>query len=279
MRLETLTGIDPQKRKTIIASLDSLLMSSIITGYNWYNAVPRTNRVVTFSHLHQTEAYKKAMLNDLVALGYSKRRILGNIREKSSAFLHEPHFSIRDEKGNLFPSLRILDVRTGQYIDLEKYRQPLIKYPEFEGADFMLRREDAGWQLDMPFSTKAELFQLVGLFTQKSAASLYDDQGQKIQETPGQKRRRGPWPGAYEVPVLILGAKAMRYVEELCGFHRAKKLTLIENRNEISFIIHEKYELLKQRMEFARLDEFGFFEEDCLGNTLFIKQYIDRQRL
>src|SRR3989338_3494898 len=95
--IDDLTGIHKTKRKQIIECLDDLLtyrdeqgnLSPIISGYNFYTKLAKSDRLITFSHIHETETYKQDMLRDLVQLGYDSQTILEQIREKSGVFLHD----------------------------------------------------------------------------------------------------------------------------------------------------------------------------------------------
>mgnify|MGYP001607245294 CR=1 FL=1 len=70
--IKDLTGIREDKKNKVIECLDDLLTlqtsdgkhDSIITGYNWYSEQSKSNRIITFSHMHQTETYKKEMGTD-----------------------------------------------------------------------------------------------------------------------------------------------------------------------------------------------------------------------
>ena|GEM_PF-4014096 len=280
--IKDLTGIYENKRKEVIACLDELLtyrdakglLIPVISGYNWYLKLAESDRVITFSNIHETEAYKEDMLRDLEELGYNSQAVLKQIREKAGAFIHDLEFRIRDDEGNLLPGLRIKDTRTGDYICLEKYSEPLINYPEFQDADGCLTDEDQGWELDMPFKGEKELMDLVDLFLRKSGKHIYDAQGNIIRETDEDQEFRAPWSDAYKVPVLLLGEIALRYVDRLPQFIPATKFSLKENGNEISFIIHKNLEYLKSLNHYKRLLRAGFMEEECLGNKPFIK-YVD----
>ena len=162
IKIEDLTGIPEAKRKQTIECLDDLLtskdpqgrLSPVITGYNLYITLPEFDSVITFSNIHGTEAYKQDMITDLARLGYDPQIILRYIREKAGAFLHNLEFRIRDDGGNLLPGLRIKDTRTGEYLNLEKFSEPLVNYSQFKGAKGCLICEDQGWELDMPFNNK-----------------------------------------------------------------------------------------------------------------------------
>lgn len=286
IRIDDLTGIPENKRRPAIECLDALLtfkdsegrLSPVITGYNWYIAPVKSDSVITFSNIHETEAYKKGMLRDLEKLGYTSRFVLEHIREKAGAFLHELEFRIRDDKGNLLPGLKIRDITTGHYIELNEFSDSLINHPQFDDKEGSLVAEDQGWELGVPFKTKKELFGLVDLFLKKSGIFVYDKYGKQVEETEEEVRLRSPWADAYETPVLLLGENALRYADSLPQFIQAIKLVLRENSNEISFVIHKNIDMLRKLPHYGNLLSFGFKEELCLGNKPFIAEYVDKNR-
>ena len=285
IKIDDLTGISEAKRKQAIECLDDLLtfkdsqgrLSPVITGYNWYVTLPKSDSIITFSNIHETEAYKSAMISDLEKLNYKSKTILGYIREKAGAFLHDLEFRIRDDEENLLPGLRIKDIRTGKYLDLEKFSEPLINYSQFKDAKGYLIDEDQGWELDIPFNNKKELMDLVSLFLKKSGKDIYDERGEMIKETDEERKLRSPWADAYETPVLLLGETALRYASELPHFTSITKISLRKNSNEISFVIHKNLEQLKNLLHYKQLVHLGFSEEHCLGNKPFT-DYIDEVR-
>jgi len=283
IKLDDLRGISEEKRKKVVDCLDKLLtyknanglLRPVISGYNWYLKCSEFDRIITFSNIHETEAYKEDMLRDMEEQGYARQTVLKQIREKAGAFIHDLEFRIRDDKDNLLPGLRIKDVRTGKYVELKKYSKPLINYPEFKNSEGDLIDEDQGWELDMPFKGKKELLNLVNLFLKKSGKHIYDAKGNIIRETNEEQKSRAPWSDAYKVPVLLLGKTALKYVNRLPQFIPVTKFALKENGNEISFIIHNNLKYLKSLNHYECLRQFDFVEEECLGNKPFIK-YVDK---
>jgi len=124
MTIDNLVGISIEKRIRAIKILDSLLafkdkdrkLKSIISGYNIYDRLAEPNRIITFSHIHETESYKIDMLLDLERLGYNPKTILKLIRDKAGNFLWNPNYRFRDSQGRVLSSLRIKDLRTGDYV-------------------------------------------------------------------------------------------------------------------------------------------------------------------
>lgn len=286
IKIGALTGVPENRRNQAVRYLDELLtfkddqgkLSPVITGYNWYSTLTDSDRVITFSHIHETDAYKRDMLTNLNTLGYDPQNILKQIRNKAGAFLWDLDFEIRETQGNILPGLKIKDIRMGQYINLEYFTRPLGNYPQFAEAEGYLIGEDGGWELDLAFNNKQELMKLVALFLQKSGTRLFDENGNEIIETKEQRMKRNPWTDAYQTSVLLLGEIALRYVNELPHFIPATKFSLIMGSNEISFVIHKNLEMLKRLPQYNKLLELGFKEEGCLGNKPFITDYIDKER-
>ena len=286
VKIEDLTGIPEKRRNQAVRCLDELLtfrddqgrISPVITGYNWYSTFTKSDRMITFSHIHETGNYLQDMLRDLKVLGYDTQTVLKCIREKSGAFLWDLYFKIRTNGGKVLPGLKIKDGRIGQYLHLEHFTRPLGEYPQFMEADGHLIGEDEGWELNLSFNNKQELMKLVTIFLQKSGTRLFDEEGNEIIETEEQKSRRNPWTDAYQTPVLLLGEIALQYANELPHFIPANKFSLIMNSNEISFVIHKNLGRLKNSPHYKRLLELGFKEEGCLGNKPFVADYIDKER-
>lgn len=285
VEITDLTGIQESKRKLVIACLDDLLTLKdeqkrpmpVIAGHNWYNSLPQSNSVVTFANIHETEAYKEAMMQDLEKQGYDRRTVMNSIRAKGGAFLWNLGYRIRDDNGVPLAGLKIKDLKTGEYLDLTKFDKPLSNYPSFARRKNDFVAEDTGWELDIPFGSKEELFRLVNLFQAKAGIRKYDENGQIVDETEEEKKLRAPWTDAYEVPVLLVGENAIQYAAELPHFTPATKIALKENGNEISFVINKKLRLLKGLPHYQQLIDLGFKEEPCLGNKPFIMD-IDKKQ-
>jgi hypothetical protein len=285
IRLEDLTGIEDGKRREAVTCLDELLtskdsdgrISPVITGYNWYVTLPPSNSIVTFSNIHETDANRKDMTEDLLRLGYNPERISAGIRQKGGAFLHEPDFRIRGDDGQVLPGLRVKDARKKEYLDLNTFKNSLTQHPDFQNANYLIA-EDQGWEIDIPFSSKEELLRLADLFLRKAGMYLYDNKGEVVEETEEERTKRAPWADAYEMPVLLIGQAAVQYAKELPQFTQATKICLVENHNEISFIINSQLDLLRSLQQYKLLLTLGFTEELCLANTPFIKDYVDKKR-
>lgn len=80
--IDNLTGIEKSKRNEIIKCLESLILfkdyqedlTPVITGYNLYDKLSKSDRIITFSHIHSLEEYKNNMIKDLEGLVTLKKR-------------------------------------------------------------------------------------------------------------------------------------------------------------------------------------------------------------
>lgn len=262
--LEDLVGI--RERKRAISCLNAILrfrgedgkLSPIITGYNGYVQIPNENGVITFSHIHQEENYKSAIIADLQKRGYSEKEIISNIRAKTGAFLLKKGFLIKDSHGMPYSESVIKYLDTDEVFDVAKYPHSTLEDSELEGK---LYNQNSGWELNFPFRNQEELVKFVEIFIQKAS-----------------KKNNSHWPGAYETPVLLLGERALEWQDRFPRFIPATKIGLIQGNNELSFIIHKNLSKLKTLHYYTELLYLGFKESFCLGNKEFIIKYIDELR-
>ena len=105
---------------------------------------------------------------------------------------------------------------------------------------------------------------LIKLFLEKSG-----------KKDPNMRKAKKVWRDAYTIPVILLGKKAIEYAKNLQGFTQATKVSLEEEGNEISFVIHKKLSRLRALPAYKCLKDLDFKEETCLGNDPFI-EYIDK---
>lgn len=257
--ITALPNIDLQKTKDICRILDDLLSKQqIISGYNWYTSIPTGARLVTFSHMHESPGYRDAMHKDMEKIGYSYEQIEEKTRAKFGCYRWEPDFVFRDNEGQLFPKLCIRPL-AGSYLNLAQYPESTLEnIPELKNESLI--GENEGWEMDLEFKTKDELFRLVKLFLTKSSRKNPDH-----------------WPGAYDVPVLLIGEQAIVYAQELPDFVESRRIILIENGNEISFVVNKKFVDLKKNPHYTTLNRMGFIEEPCLGNRAFVDTYVDKE--
>jgi len=274
--IEDLTGIPEAERNVIIKYLDFLLgaggkdvFSPIISSYNIFNQLLKTDSVITLSNIHETPDYEEDMLNDLVALGYPSEPVISNKRDKLAFFLWKHFYRTRDNKGDML-DLKLKNSMDNQIIPLEKYPLPLENYPGLDILRDSLVAEADGLEFNIEFKNKKDLLQITQLFTRKSGTKIYDSQGDEIYESQDEIAKRKPWRDAYETPMLIIGEGAVKYYKELPQFEKAMKIELLEGENEISFIIHNKLEILRALPCYPILKKLGFCEIPCLANKPFL---------
>lgn len=255
MKANEVPNLKSTKVESVREVLDDLLKKRTISGYNWYNQVLSNDRVVTFAHMHETERYHSDMCADMKNLGYSKKCIDRNTRQKHGCYRWDADFVFKDEQGIIFPNLRIRDF-SGNYLNLNEYKENNLAKSGIQ--EKVLIGENKGWELDLEFRSKKRFLKVVNLFLKMSS-----------------NKNSEHWSGAYSVPVLIIGEKGIKYAQELPDFVKVKKVGLIENQNEISFVIHQQFEELEKMTNFEQLLKFGFKIEPCIGNKEFIDSYVN----
>ncbi|PIU89400.1 hypothetical protein COS64_00825 [archaeon CG06_land_8_20_14_3_00_37_11] len=272
--IEDLVDISEEIKQCTTDCLEKLMtfedgnhLIPIISGYNFYTkTIAQSDIFIYFSHIHETEKYKKNVIKSLKKKNYINET---EFREKSGKFIPDINkFKIRDDKKRIYPYLRIKDTRTGDYINLNNYYKPLGMYKEFEDAQGYLISEDHGWELNMTIDSKEKMFDIIDMFKLKSSSHVI----KKNKYTKNWKK----WRDAYRTPVLILSKKALEYKDELFDdFIPSIKMYLTCKNNEISFIINEKMEYLERLPQLDILIKLGFKKENCLANKVFIKEYVD----
>lgn len=272
-------------KEKLTATLDGLLTGNnssnekIISGYNYYPKVVRFDNIeiLTFSHSHETSDYLLAMFGDLRKLGYPSDNVLMQLRNKYGSYRWENRFRFRDDKGDVYPNLKIRDTKTNQYVDLQE-----IPFQTLEEAGYDEKTvqnyvgEDKGWEINIGCDYEEDILKLAKLFTQKSSDFPFDQEGFPKVETVEERLLRSPWPGPHETPILIIGGNIKRLSARIPLFIPAKKIECEFNDKELSFIIHNKYQKLCNLPEYVLLLDLGFEEEDCLANIPFIQRYVDQ---
>jgi hypothetical protein len=250
----------------------------IISGYNYYPRIAsvNSNKILTFSNMHETKDYFASMMKDILSSGYPNDYVLMQVRDKYGTYRWEPNFRFRDDKGKVYPDLRIKDTRNNKYVDFS-----IIPFASFEEAGYTATEvsdfsgENKGWEINIGCDLVKDIIKLASLFVSKSSILPFDKNGMPKPETLEDKEIRDPWPDAYDTPVLIIGGDINQIREKVSSFIPAKIIRLEKDNKELSFIINSNFEKLKRIKEYDSLIELGFKEEDCLANLPFILQYVD----
>ena len=270
-------------KEKVINILESLLkgnnssLEKVISGYNHFpECIDLKNyNILTFSHMHETKTYLSAVMEELKSLEYFNSMVLKK-RDKYGFFRWEPGFKFRDDNGKVYSVIKIKDMITGKYLNLESLEGSTLKEAGFSEEQIKnLTCENKGWEMNMASDNEKNIIKLTNLFVKKSSIDKFDDNGNITIETEEEKALRCPWPDAYEIPVLIVGGEIEKIRERIKGFVPVKLFKHQSKGGEYSFIIDEKYSLLKKLKEFDRIFELGFKEEVCLANIPFIKRYVN----
>ncbi len=269
-------------RREIKETLEKLVTSHnsvgrpIITGFNYYSTCLEVDLaiVISLSNIHSSQDYWRSVMEDLGRMGYPNESVSISTRSKKGFFQWRPSFFIRDERGSLEANLRIKNIDTGEYLDLEGISYRTLKEAGYSEA-VKLIAENEGYEINTLTSIEEDLRRLAAEFLRKSSDTLFNEDGEQVVETEGERQERAPWPGASNVPVLIVSGNVSRFVD-LPGF---QKVDLFRFQNEeigeYLFVMHKQTELLRRSEEYNPLRGFGFREEVCLANSCFIKEYVD----
>ncbi len=224
--------------------LEELLRNESISGFNrTKNPFDFTNTsVLVLSNLHETEAYKEAVLEDLRP--YLKKELDIRVNRKIGYTQWEPEYRIRDDQFRLFPGLRIKDKR--RVLDLEK-----IKARTFEEAGFsteyirsLLGINDA-YEIRIQSSNLPIVEELARIFIEKTSF-----------------KSANSWPDPYDVPVIfILGGMSIGGFLEITMYQQRR------TKNSLNFVQRN----LNKDIE-KTLEENGFEQAPCLANSLFVER-------
>ena len=110
-------------------------------------------------------------------------------------------FNTSGEDSKPLFGLKIYNLRTKEYINLERYPGSLRDYEKFQNEEGNLVVDDSGWQLNIPFYNKERLIELANLFLERS-----------------DKAKKTHWKDAYETPIIVIGEKALECKDELIGY-------------------------------------------------------------
>lgn len=268
--MNKLFELNIEKFYEIINCLDDLFINEkIITGYNSYFEIPNTNELsLCLSNIYSGSEYLKCMVKDLNKLGYSHNYINKCIRSKKGVYEWKSDWNIWKD-GKLQSDLKIRKFGNKDFINLKNLNKNIISLSDIYGINEKFIAEDESSEINISVKQEDSMFELVDLFSKKSSKFLYDEKGKTI------GFNKFCWEEAWDVPVLLIGGNIMSYEFLFPEFIKSVRFFKYENENEISFIIHKKFDKLKNSDYFDKLIKFGFQYEFCLANKPFILQYVD----
>lgn len=262
------------RNRGIEAILNSLLTEKnsrgtpIITGYNYfphYFIRPRVG-ITIFSNIHYCFEYLQDMLRDLCTQEIFSKIYSFSIRRKNGFFHWDPHFYIRNEIGQLQPTLHITDIVKRQRLCLEEYKTRTLEKSGFtkEDCKYLIAQEQ-GYEIDIDVQENSILKYLATLFIQRASAVQI---GNTSLNSPI------PWLNAWNVPAIFLRNCATN-IRNFPGYNKAHLFQVTKpNIGEYSFNIHTHHPSLLEGVEYHNLLGKGFKVEMCLANESFIR-YID----
>lgn len=265
--------------------LDKLLTGSnssdeqIISGYNYYPKIAyfENCKILTFSNMHETQDYFAFMMRDLLAYGYPNDGVLMQLRDKYGVYRWELDFNFRNDEGEVYPDLKIKNIKSGKYIDLIQIIPTTLEeagYAKKEAKNLI--GENKGWEINIGCDKIEDIIEIANLFTKKAYKFPFNKYGIFLPETEEEKDIRKPWADAYETPVLIIGGDIVQIKDKISSFIPAKLIRWQKENAELNFIVNNAFEKLKNLSEYQDLINLGFKEEDCLANLPFILQYVDQ---
>lgn len=273
--------MDSPIEKTLenLVTINNSLNKRIITGFNYHPICLQVDdlTILTFSNIHSYPNYLMKVIEDLRMMGYPNDEVSITTRDKKGYFKWMPDFFIRSEDGNLEEYLRIKNIKTEVYLDLEKIPYQTLEEASYseEDADNLIA-ENEGFEINISLLNEEDLHKLAVEFLRKSSKKLYDECGEVVFETKEEYGKRNPWPGAWDVPVLIIGGHLSQIQHSIPGFQNAFLFRFQDvDIGEYNFVINKQIKFLKMSEQYKHLQDLGFKQEPCLANIRFIKDYVD----
>lgn len=272
-------------RNQIETTLENLITSNnslgrqIITGFNFHPVCLQsyTSTIITFSNIQSSQDYLHKVIEDFKKGGFPEDEVSLSTRDKIGYYRWKPGFFIRDEKGLLEKNLNIRDIETGKYLNLGEISQSTLDEAGYTAEEIdNLIAENEGYEINIFISDTRHIPRLSREFLRKSSRRLYDENGDLVFESEEEIEERAPWPGAWDVPVLIIGGDLMLIKQAVPGFQEACLFRFQDaSVGEYNFVINRQLATLQRSEEHGQLLKKGFLPETCLANIRFVRDYID----
>ena len=185
----------------------------IITGYNFFSKCLYIEdyAILTLSHIHTNLQYFLRVQEALQEMSYPNKDVGLSRRDKRGVYKWKPKFRIRDDEGELYKDLKIKNIETGDYHNLERIPYGTLREAGFSDAEIdKLVGQDKGYEINIFLSNEEDLLKLAQEFIRRSSEYLVDEEGNIVFETSEELRQRDPWPGSYETPVIVIGGDLSR---------------------------------------------------------------------
>jgi hypothetical protein len=224
--------------------LENLLRKEHISGFNRsFSAYDFSDSsLIVLSNFHDTERYKKSVLDDLGA--YSQKELDIMIKRKIGYTRWEPEYRIRDDKGNLFPDLKIKDKQ--KYLKLEEIHSATLEEANFsiEYIGSLIGINDA-YEIRIQSSSQSTIQDVARMFIEKTNL-----------------KSENMWPDPYDVPVvLLLGTESMVDFLPVTMYQQRRR------KDSLNFVQRNLIKEIEERME-----EDGFEKTHCLANSHFVRR-------
>ncbi len=221
--------------------LENLLREEHISGFNRVSFPYNFSNInlIVLGNFHETEAYKQAVIEDLRKKDSSLQLAL---HQKRGFTRWLPQWKIRDDKGKLFPNLKIKDKKG--YICLEEIQTQTLAEAGFSEEDILIGI-NRGYELRVQSQGYKEIEELAKVFIEKT-----------------DKNSPNAWPDTYNTPIIFLFG--MEHADDFLP------VTMYQQKGErLSFNFIQR-SLRKDREKI--LEEIGFEQAVCLANSQFVRE-------
>src|SRR3989338_862129 len=222
--------------------LEALLRKDHISGFNRpFSAYDFSETsILVLSNLHETIPYREAVLKDLKAYA----DICVDVHKKIGFTRWRPDYRIRDDKGDLFPGIKIKDKQ--KYLKLEDIQSGTLREAGF-ATEYI--RTLIG--INNAYEIRIES---PNHNTVQCLAKMFIDRTNSLSLEP--------WPDDYDIPVIfLLGAETMPDFLPVTMYQQRRR------RDSLNFVQKK----LAQEIE-KQLEGNGFEKAYCLANSLFVER-------
>ena len=131
----------------------------IITGYNFFSKCLYIEdyAILTLSHIHTNLQYFLRVQEALQEMSYPNKDVGLSRRDKRGVYKWKPKFRIRDDEGELYKDLKIKNIETGDYHNLERIPYGTLREAGFSDAEIdKLVGQDKGYEINIFLSNEED---------------------------------------------------------------------------------------------------------------------------
>jgi len=294
--MDKLKSFSEEERKVLRENLENLLIApngtNLISGFNCYEELVRKDGIViSLSYQHRFADHIEAILKDIkndsnISQVLSEERLneLKLKRNKRALYRWDNKWPIpKNEEGKVQENLDFIDLKTGLLIE-KRELDNVFTLEELNGgyrpsSMAMALRENDGLELNLNIKTREEAQRIIDLFRRKAFRMKVDSSGLIIfKEGRMENVTCEIWPLSDVIPCIILGRSIVDFLSNKpLDFTRSNKISIIKDANEVSFIIHKNYFLLRESLAYCNLQKsFNVDDLEVYVNNAFVYNYIDK---